>query len=155
MIAGQELFLLVKREAEMVRDVARRMEGLDGPSGSRHDIAMAQAVVGLEVDVHALRRIVARRFALARRAGRMGPEGEHRRATEGGQPAGTGGVVGMGVGDEYVAHRLVRQGAGERVDMGVVGRPRVDDRDHVTADHVGAAAVEGVLGRVVCDHPPE
>ena len=75
MIAGENRLLLVKREAEVIRDMTRGVESFDGPAGPGDDVAVAQAVIGFEVDVHALVRLlaIAIAIALASRVGRMRP----------------------------------------------------------------------------------
>ena len=122
---------------------------LGRPAGARHDLAVAQGDVGLEIMVAALlggdarRRLGMATEGVDRRAGRLGHGARGRR------------MIGVGVGDEDVRDRL----AAHRVEHGVdvVGHVRagIDDRHLAVADDVGAGAHEGEGTGVLRHHAPD
>ena len=48
-------------------------------------------------------------------------------------------MIAVGVGDEDMGHGLAAHGVEQRGDVGLVERPRIDDRDLAAADDVGHA----------------
>ena len=60
-------------------------------------------------------------------------------------------MVAVGVGDEYVGNGLAAHGLEQSGDMGVVVRPRIEDRDFAAADDVAHRTLERERSRIVGD----
>src|SRR5260221_3035469 len=114
-IAGEEDFLLVQRETQMVRGMAGRMHRGHPPALPLDDFAVAQGPVGDEIAIGAFLAAGAVAACRAMRA-----EAERRRGGGALQRARGRRTIEMGMGSEYVGYRL----AGERLE------PRVDKHLH-------------------------
>src|SRR5262245_17653381 len=62
-------------------------------------------------------------------------------------------VVGMGMSNEDVGYGLVADRSEERLEMGLILRPGIDDRDLAMADDEGRGAGEGEGSRIVAQYP--
>jgi hypothetical protein len=151
MIAGEERALFGKREAEMVRSVARRMNRRHAPTRSRHDIAVAQGVIGTEVVIAAFFGDAAHTSAILGAARAVGTEAVSGGARHVLQRRRRRRVIDMGMGDENVRHGLAGERFEQRFHMRGDCRAGIDDGDAVPADDVGAGALEGEGARVARD----
>ncbi len=149
MIAGKERVFLPQAEADMVGEMPRRMDDIDGPAIAEDDIVILQRDIGHEIHIAAFLH------AAARLAAAMGAEAVCFCAGQLLQRLGRGGVIAMGMGDQDVGHHLALQRRHQRSDMRPVKRARVDDRDFPLADDIGAGAVKGEGARVLGDHPAD
>ena len=123
----------------------------DGPAVARNDRAVRERDVGTEIqvargiepaalaDMQRPRRAM-RAFSVDGGAGRRLDLGHGRR------------MVAVGVGDEYLGDGLAAHGVEQGGDMGIVVRPRIEDRDFAAADDVAHRPLEGERSRIVGDN---
>ena len=149
-VAGKHHARILQRERHVVRGVAGRGHGFERPAVAAHHVAVGQRVIGAEVGVVA--RLHARRLAgieRARRAVRaLGIDGRAGRGLDGGR---RGRMVAMGVGDEDVRHGLAAHRIEHRLDVVLVLRTRIDDRDLAAPEDVAERALEGERPGIVGD----
>ena len=60
----------------------------------------------------------------------------------------------MGVGDDDVGHRLAAHGVEQRLDVLLVERAGIDDRDLAAPDDVAQRSLEGERARIVDEDAP-
>ena len=132
-------FSSAKREAEMVRGVAGRVHGGEGPARALDRFAVLQLAVGGEVAVAAFLHL----GALLMAAAAMGAATPDRRAGALLQRPGEGRVVDMGVGDEDMGDGVAAERRHQGVEMAVDHRPGIDHGHLAVADDIGAGAVKG------------
>ena len=122
----------------MVGAMAGRGDGFDGKTRALQPFAVGEDGVGRIVavmgGVEALRPVAGgdeRRWP------------DHLRARRGAELRCAGAVIAMGMGDEDRLDCLALDRVEDRLEMRIVVRSRIDDRDRASADDIGAGAVEG------------
>ena len=134
----------LQRETQMVRRVAGGVNGAQGPAGAARRVAVAHLAVRDEIEIAAFLD----RDSAVGAVGAVAPSG---RAGQRPEPLRRRRMVEMGMRDNDMAHRFAVERRHDCLDMRLVRRPRVDDRDLALADDVGPRAVEGEGARVAGD----
>ncbi len=151
MIAGEEKIGFLEGKGHVIGGVAGRRHRFERPAVARHHLAVGERDIGPEIhvgrsieppglaDMQRPRqpvRALGEHFCAGRRL-----DLRHRRR-----------VIAMRMGDENVGDGFVAHGIEQRRHMGVVVRPRIEDRHFAAADDVAHRALEGERARIVGQH---
>jgi hypothetical protein len=153
-VARKQDALILKRERQMVGGVPGRGDDTDHAALRLNAVAIAKHAVwhivavaaGIEHIVLAIgqgaeRRV--RRAAHDRRSGERSNLGSQRR------------MVGMGVGDEHRLDRPPADRLQETLQMRLIIRAGIDDRQRMVADQIAVGAVESEWPRIGRCQPPD
>ena len=152
MIAGEHGALADQREAEMVGCVPRQMQHVEREALASDRVAVGEPAVRLEGGIDE-GIAETRRAGAARRAGRS--ERGDLAAEQRLQGARAVAMVAMAMRDEDMSEALAPYRGGDRLQMPLVARARIDDGDLAAADDVAVGAEEGIRARIVGDDAPD